>query len=357
MIERRDELFQKVVHLLVENRPPDDPAYKRLMQQYGAYEVLRQLDIIQKQSAERDFLIDEPLIYRKYRQTFARFGGERRFLGRLEFEELAFENAQLMARRKFLSPAPNALPGPRERELTDLLLTNVEAWEDITPPAVPPRPEGWISARPEEYPSLVANLLTWGWQPDPERIHDLAKDLTRWQPLIPSLLRMVFDKGLLGGWPGEAASWAPYHALHLLSALRIHPAAARLLALADQENDWLSDRLPSVWALMGRQGVEPVLWGLLDDATYTDDQHGLVVAGLRSLADAYPERRAAIVKGLASRLSAPPPSNAIVNGYIVFVLNRMKAVEARETIAAAFEQGKVATNIMQPGDVDFLDIR
>jgi len=46
-----------------------------------------------------------------------------------------------------------------------------------------------------------------------------------------------------------------------------------------------------------------------------------------------------------------------VNGYIVFVLNRMKAVEARETIAAAFEQGKVATNIMQPGDVDFLDIR
>ncbi len=42
---------------------------------------------------------------------------------------------------------------------------------------------------------------------------------------------------------------------------------------------------------------------------------------------------------------------------MVHVLDRMQAVEAKQAIAEAFEQGKVDESIMQPYDVDFLDWR
>lgn len=353
IIERRDELFQQVIRLLAEERPPSDPAYDRLRRQYGDYEVQRQLGLIQKQAIERDFLIDEPLIYRKYRQTFARFGGQRRFLRRPEFEALVFENATTMARRRFLSPPPIAPPGPRERELTDLTLVNVEAWEDVTPPAIPPRPEDFFAPRGDEYGGPEKDLLAWGWDLDLQRVYAQAENTALWQPAVPDLLRMVFDKGLLNGWPGEPASWAPYYALFLVGALKVFPAATRLLSLADHENDWLSDCLPAVWTLIGPP-VEPGLWSLLDDASYADDRRGMVIAGLRLLAATFPNRRTAIVGQLAERLASPNFTNPIVNAYIVFALNRLKAREARQAIAAAFEQGKVATRIMQPSAVDFL---
>jgi hypothetical protein len=295
--------------------------------------------------------MDEPLLYRKYRRAFARFGEERRFLNKLEYEDLAYEHGSLMARRKFLSIISRG-PSRRERELNDLLLIGADYWEDITPPAVPLRPADFAAPPAGEYSGLERELLTWGWRPEPQRIRAQAKKAARWRPVIPDLVRMVLDEGLLSGWPGEAASWAPYHALHLLGTLRAHEHAAHLIALAKRENDWLSDRLPAVWGQMGEQ-VEPALWNLLDDETLHPDPRGLAVAGMRVLAQTYPKRRAAIVAGLASRLSAPPPYNAIVNGYIVFVLDRLKAVEAREAIADAFKQGKIATDIMQPGDVDF----
>ena len=354
IIARRGELFEQIVNLLIENRPPDDPAYNRLARQYGKQEVQRQLGLIQKLSSESDFLIDEPMAYRKYRQTFARFGGGHRFLGRMERETLVEEFAMISTQRKFLSATPTA-PGRREQELYELMLMNVDSWEDITPPDAPTRPPDWVAAPPEQYSSPAADLLTWGWQAAIPRIYTEAKDPDRWQLAIPALLRMVFDQGLLNGWPGEAASWASYHALYLLGALHVHTAAVRLLALTDQENDWLSDRLPKVWAMMG-EPVEPALWSLLDDESYSTTQRGVVIAGLRSLAVAHAVRRDAIVAGLANRLSDSAYTNPTINGYIVFVLDQMEAVAARKAIANAFAQEKVDTHIMQPNDVGFLDM-
>ena len=161
---------------------------------------------------------------------------------------------------------------------------------------------------------------------------------------------MTFDLGPLNGWPEEPASWAPYHALHLLGMLQAMPFADRLLTLAGCANDWLSDRLPTVWTWMGPP-VEPALWSLIDDDSYVNKERGLVVAGLRSLTAAYPEQRSAVIAGLVRRLKDPAFAEPSVNAYIVFVLNRMKATPARRAIIAAFEQGKVDTNIMQPSDV------
>ena len=47
--------------------------------------------------------------------------------------------------------------------------------------------------------------------------------------------------------------------------------------------------------------------------------------------------------------------DAEANAYVVDVLNRLRAVEATDIIAEAFEQGKVDTGIMDSYDVDFME--
>ena len=126
------------------------------------------------------------------------------------------------------------------------------------------------------------------------------------------------------------------------------------MTLSMMENDWLSDRLPSVWAQMG-EAVIPALWKLLDDESLFPEPRGLAAAGLQRLAQTYPKRRAEIVQGFVQQLNKPLPYNAMTNAYIIFTLNRLRAKEARQAIALAFELGKVDLNIIQPEDVEFLD--
>ncbi|MEW5871448.1 MAG: hypothetical protein AB1894_19400 [Chloroflexota bacterium] len=49
-----------------------------------------------------------------------------------------------------------------------------------------------------------------------------------------------------------------------------------------------------------------------------------------------------------------PAGDEKVNAYLIIVLDRMRAVEARKEIAAAFAQGRVAANIIGPEHVELL---
>jgi hypothetical protein len=294
----------------------------------------------------------EPAIHREYRRTFARFGGDRPFLSKREYEELAFEHARLHAKRT-LKTAISRRTSPRERELYDLLLVGADFWEDITPPAIPPRPGDFESSPPGEYGYPARTLLTWGWDLDERRVEDNAKNVAKWRPATGDLLRMVFDEGLLRGWPGDKPSWAPYHALHMLGHLRAHEFAGRLFPLMDRENDWLSDRLPLVWAAMGSR-AEPPLWDYLGDTWHDPEQRGIVLLGLKGIAEMHSERRMGIVDGLICLLQRAPADDAEANAYVVHVLWRMHAIEAREAISEAFELDKIDLSIVQPYDVGFL---
>jgi hypothetical protein len=167
---------------------------------------------------------------------------------------------------------------------------------------------------------------------------------------------MIFDEGLLEGWPGEAASWAPYHALHTLGVLQAQEHAERLLALLDRENDWLSDRLPAVWGQMGSP-AEPTLRAYLDDRDREAKKRGCVMMGLKAIAETYPKRRGDIIKDMTRRLQHASAGDAAANGYLVYVLNRMNAAEASEAIRNAFTQKKVDPNIIRAKSVHFLEGR
>jgi hypothetical protein len=347
LIARRDELTKALIELYVQGKAPGESQINKLAAEYGAKEFLHISSVLQRQFQRSDFLIDEPQVYRHYRLGFARFGGKCRFLSKSDQDELNYERALLFGRREFRSRLP-LKPSPREEELSNLLLMDWPFWEDITPPDIPPRPAYYPA--PASYPQPSSALLTWGWNLDLGRI---SRECAAWQASQPDLEHMVFDETLLNGWPGESASWAPWHALHLLGALRASGCARRLVELYNRPDDWLSDCLPQVWAQMG-PAVETALWDILDDPLCKPDARGLAAAGLQKLIQNRGIPRLPAIRALAERLQAGRTDNTLVNAYIVFVLNRLKAVEAKDAVRAAFENGRVDTGTMDPRDVSFL---
>ena len=189
---------------------------------------------------------------------------------------------------------------------------------------------------------------------DEQRMLDNARNVGKWRPATKDLLRMVFDEGLLQGWPGEAASWAPGHALHMLGHIGAHEVAGRLFPLFDRENDWLSDRLAVVWSDMGPR-AEPPLWEYLDDGGHDPENRGVVLQGLAAISVKHPDRREEIVGRMADLLRRAPAADKEASAYIVHVLADLRAVELMDVIAESFEQGKVDTGIMDVYDVDFLE--
>jgi hypothetical protein len=353
IMAQRDALLEELIYALVlDSEGEQDRMMNQLVRKYGPQEVALVLKVFQESTIGRELIGEETLLYRKYRQTFARFGGNRRFLGRREYEDLIYENGKLVAERKFLSAVPRP-SSPREEELHDLLFIGLDYCEDITPPDTPPRPPDFEAPSLGDYDDPVRTLLKWGWDLDERRITKRAGDVNRWRLVIPELVRMVLDEGLFHGWPGEPASWAPYHALHVLGHLQAHAHAGEFWALLDQEDDWLSDRLPWVWAQMGPP-VEPLLWDCLEDRACDPEKRKIALLGLRVMAETHPDRRPDIVAGLIRHLQRAAADDAEMNGYIVYMFNRMQAVEASDAIVEAFEGGKVDTGIMGIGDVSFL---
>ncbi len=136
-----------MIHYLVQGLPSDDPHYAQLARQYGAQEVAAALQNYSKTAQEHDTLLDEPYSYRKYRQAFAVFGGQRRYLPAAEYFDLQMEFMKLFFPRAMLSDPSFQPPSLRESELYDLLLAEGDSWRDITPPSIPPRPVEYPAPR------------------------------------------------------------------------------------------------------------------------------------------------------------------------------------------------------------------
>lgn len=346
IVARRDKLMKELIHATI--MTPNNPAkIDRLIARYGADEV--RIVSASLGGPHPPFINENPYLYREYRQIFARFGGDRPFLSKKDYETLMWEFSQLLAVREFKEVLRRP-PGERETELRDLLLKDAFMWPDIVPPAPPPRPPDYVAPPADHYGDPVQKLLTWGPDRDEQRYADYAR-YAPWRRAVPDLVRMALDPGLLNGWPGEGAGWASLHALELLGHIGDAAAGPPLLALLDCENDWLSDRLPDVWGQMGR-GAEGFLWECLDDRQQPAEKREVALAGLKAIAGKFPARRPPIIQGLIARLQAAPVDEQEVNAYLVHVLDDMHVPEARAAIMAAFEAGKVDTTIIAPADME-----
>jgi hypothetical protein len=349
LIRRRKALQEELLPLMWKDLGPDEPQGRKLIEKYGAEEVEWAVEMFDEAREISSFVADETNFYRLYRHRYARFGGRRPYYSDQDLEKIQSENLSKYIRR--LKTGTDAQMTTREKQVEDLLLMDWRTWEDITPPDIPPRPSAFKSPAPAAYREPVSGLLSWDTDLDLERIEAEAGTPERWISHIPALERMALDPGLLDGWPGEAESWAPWHAVQLLGALEAWQSAPALAALSNRPNDWLSDLLPEVWARMG-MAVEPILWMLLEDQTSPTQRRSLSAEALTFLVEEEQLLSGKLAHGFGQIIQKVQPCDPTLNAYLIYFTKEIGELERIRPIAeAAFDEQRVDEEIITLEDL------
>lgn len=337
IVAQRDQILRRFLYSIAEGNPG---IANDLVNEYGVYQVRYVLENFQKH-ARPSFLVDEAAVYRHYRWLFAQFGGDRPFLSKQAYDaavQAEIHDPEQMQRMMFGSSGPDDI-------IESDRLVHLAYATDITPPAVPPKPADFVAPAPNRYSPILKPLLNLGWQLDESAIAPRLSGKGKWRKVLPELSQMATDAGLVNGWPGEKASWAPYHALALLGRLQNPDFAANLLDLLLVENDWLTDRLPGVWAQMGPDAAVP-LWDALEGMIYEDDKLAVLIAGLLTIAQMHPDQFDATVHRFIKLLDAGTIEHADLNAYLVFGLDQLGDETAVSAIETALAEERVNTRIM-----------
>ncbi len=343
IIHLRQEISSEFIKFLVAKVKPDDPRARAMYNKYGEEEVERAIKTIDDAMELPFFVADDARSYREYRRRYSRFGAGLIFYTPKEMDDL------------FDTYAEHLGNDSKASEVEKLLLMGWRDWEDITPPAVPPRPIDYAAPQPASYSAPINELLEWGDDLHKSHRFDNEAEYIQWKKYVPALTRMALDPGLLNGWPSDTASWAPWHAIHMLGNLQAWESAPALASLANLENDWLSDHLPHIWADMGRE-VEPTLWVILENTSASPKQRGLAAQSLHLLTEESEAMETKVIKGFEKILQNAKTFDPTLNSYLLYYLSEMEAVdEIRETIDAAFAGERVDLEVFTPEDLEYSD--
>lgn len=340
IIQLRRELSAELLMMMFTKIDPESPRAQALSKKYGREEVEHVLATMESAMKLPSFVADDARSYRDYRQRYARFGAGLKFYIPKEVDDLFVQYSERLKNDGDIN------------EVEKLLIMGWREWEDITPPAIPPRPADYAAPQPASYPAPINELLEWG--DNLKRSHDFADEAewSQWKKFIPALTRMALDPGLLSGWPAEAASWAPWHAIHALGNLQAWESAPALASLADLENDWLSDHLPHIWADMGME-VEPTLWMIVENSSASVKQRGLAVQSLQMMSEEYEAVEARVIKGFEKILKNEKSFDPTLNAYLLYYLKEMEAIdELRETAETAIKENRVDKEFFTLEDLD-----
>lgn len=338
IIQMRREIASEILMLMFTTPSPNNPKMLAITKKYGEAEIKRAFEMMEQGLEFPSIIADDAHSYREYRKRYAQFGEGLRFLSSKELAAAYLENAETLAMEE-------------DSEAARLLLIGWRDWEDITPPAIPPRPTDFSAPAPAAYPAPVNELLEWGDELSREKLFENEAEHMSWKKQIPAMTRMALDPGLLNGWPTEASSWAPWHAIHALGSLEAWESAPAIAPLADLENDWLSDHLPHIWADMGRE-VEPSLWAILETTTASAKQRGLAAESLQMLSDDNEALEERVISGFEKILKNEKTFDPTLNAYLLHSLARMEALEEIEDIAlSAIENGRVDEEIFTEDDL------
>ncbi len=174
------------------------------------------------------------------------------------------------------------------------------------------------------YPPPVARLLTLG---DPRKLDKPTLESPGWpnhlghglsSEYIPDLIRLAGDEVFNEGDPDSPEVWGPLHAWRALGQLHATEAVAPLLdVLSDNEDDdWVHEELPYVFALIGPAAIAPVA-AYLADAAQTLTNRLTPTTALEKIAEAHPAARDESVRALARQLESYKDNDPELNGFII----------------------------------------
>jgi HEAT repeat protein len=181
---------------------------------------------------------------------------------------------------------------------------------------------------------------------------------------IPELIRLVEDHEMrimeppadlpddedLPEWYAQIHAW---RALGQLKAVEAIPSILGILhQVDDEDDDWIGEDAEDVFAKIGPTAIDPIAEYLRDD---TKELYARVetAKSLHAIGKAHPETRDECARILASVLENYKENDEGLNGFIIYDLVRLGAVEYIDLIERAFKSESVDEMIMG----DFEDVQ
>jgi hypothetical protein len=196
------------------------------------------------------------------------------------------------------------------------------------------------------YAPPVSQLLALGEPGDEKWCDYLALGIP--MAAVPELIRMATDEVLNDGPQDSPIVWAPVHAWRALgqfhAAQAVEPLLSLLHRIDDGQDDWLSDDLPEVLALIGAAALDPAA-KYLADAVHGEWARVAASMALGHIGCQHPELRAECVARLAKQLEQFAGQPERVNAYVISALWDLHAVEAMPVIGRAFASGLVDESV------------
>jgi hypothetical protein len=204
------------------------------------------------------------------------------------------------------------------------------------------------------YSDPVKKLLTYGSCQEILGWPDYLKiGLTREH--VPELVRMVTDRELLWADQDSIEVWAPVHAWRALGQLRAEEAIKPLIGLFDElsEDDWASDELPEVMALVGAKAIQP-LKEYLSDSSNNELARAIAANCLEKIGNANSFLKNDCISILTKYLEQSTFDVATLNGLVIAHLIELEAVDSIGAIRKAFNNGNVDLTVA--GDIEDVEI-
>jgi hypothetical protein len=164
---------------------------------------------------------------------------------------------------------------------------------------------------------------------------------------LPELIQMATDEALNVAASGSAQVWAPVHAWRALGQLRAVEAVEPLLELFDrlEDDDWVHEELPAVFALIGPAALPP-LAAYLAALWHTDSSLMSAIASIEKIGKQWPDARDEALAILEERLERFEENEPEVNAFLVEALVELGAKEAAPLIERAFAERYVDPMVM-----------
>ncbi len=163
---------------------------------------------------------------------------------------------------------------------------------------------------------------------------------------IPDLIQMAIDQDLSWADAESQEVWAPVHAWRALGQLRAEAAIEPLLSIfnALEEDDWLSENMPDVFALIGSAAIPPVQ-AFLANPENVFYRRWTAASILVKLGQTYPEARTDCVAALEQQLEQFSKNSPDLNGVLVSSLMDLGAKESAPLMERAFAAKRVDPSI------------
>jgi len=208
-----------------------------------------------------------------------------------------------------------------------------------------------------QYVDPVGRLLTIGetGSYDPAKWPDYVVNFGLAREHVAALACMVCDAALNRANTDSSEVWAPMHAWRALGQLGVQEAVAPLLDFlrTSENDDAVSEELPVVFGMIGPAAV-PHIASFLSNRPNPTSPVATAMAGLREIVARHPECRDDCVGILARVLEPHAASDPVANGFAVWTLIDLAAVEAIDVMRDAFRRRAVDLSLV--GDEEDVEI-